>query len=116
NLQGEAMFEQGDYRAAVAAWKAGLERADALSLGDRVGLQFNYGAGLKELGDLPAALETTRQAIPVCERLGMREEELLGHLGLSDIYVMKRDYPTALAELNHALAKAREYSRPDHEA
>ena len=116
NLQGEALAEEGDYRAAVVAWKAGLEHVDALTLGDRVGLQFNYGAGLKELGDLAAALEATRQAIPVFERLGMREEELLGHLGLSDIYVMKRDYPTALAELNHALAKARDYSRPDHEA
>ncbi|HET9299269.1 MAG TPA: tetratricopeptide repeat protein, partial [Candidatus Polarisedimenticolaceae bacterium] len=116
NLQGEALAEQGDYRAALTAWKAGLEHADAMTLGDRVGLQYNYGAGLKEMGDLAAALEATRQAIPVFERLGMREEELHGHLGLSDIQVMKRDYPAALAELNQALAIARAYERPDMEA
>src|SRR6186713_1510180 len=42
NLQGEALAEQGDYRAAVVAWKAGLAHVDALTLGDRMGLQVNY--------------------------------------------------------------------------
>ena len=116
NLQGDALTEQGNYRAAVAAWKLGLEHADALTLGDRVGLQFSYGSGLKDLGDYAAGLSACREAIPVFERLGMREEELLGRLGLSDIYVMKRDYPAALAELTHGVAKARDYGRPDHEA
>ena len=116
NLQGEALNDEGNYRAACEVWKQAMPVASTLTPSDRAWLLTNYGWVLKEEGDRVAALGALQEAMTGFGALGMHGEELYARLGIADLHLMQRNLPVALAELSRGATLSREYARPDQEA
>ena len=113
---GEALFVEGDYRAALDAWRPALDLEPTLTRADRVALRYHYGSTLKELGRYEESLAAVEQAIGEFHALGDTAQELLARAELGSIHVMRHDPARALEALTYGVALSQEAGRPEMEA
>ncbi|MFC7496359.1 MULTISPECIES: BTAD domain-containing putative transcriptional regulator [unclassified Nocardioides] len=108
-------FAQGDLPTAAASWEAGDELG--ARTGDGVGQSHSRaGRGLAALaeGDLDAAVAHFEAAIVLCEESGLRGQWMwtLAHVWLGTVSLLRGDTAGATAQVDLALAAARERQDP----
>jgi predicted ATPase/DNA-binding SARP family transcriptional activator len=112
---GAMTFAAGDLPAARAAWEAGDELG--ARIGDGVGQSHSRaGRGLAALGDgdLDGAVAHFESAIVLCEQSGLRGQWMwtLSHVWLGTVSLLRGDTAGAAAQVELALAAARERQDP----
>jgi class 3 adenylate cyclase/tetratricopeptide (TPR) repeat protein len=102
--KGTALADLGRTIEGLSALRAGADLAEALGLGTTVLRAYNNRSEIEAMHDPRAGLETSRAGLALARRLGARQiTALLANSG--ECALRTGDWPSALAELEGALAE-----------
>ena len=116
-LAGDASYQSGDYKAALAAWERALKISQAI--GDRAGVGTVLtllGDAHRALGNYPKALEYDQRALKTQEERGDKAGMLNALGSIGQVQYSTGDYPKALESFERASKLAEQVGDPRSQA